>query len=299
MTGSLIDGSTPLGGNGLVLKGGVPLKTRLLSFSSKKSVPEKQITFVESRSPSCTSTYTTECYRDEAEDVILRAPTARRLSELSQQRKRRISFSRKRQTQIRSPHQSKKCMKKLPPALSGSGTSLNSPWVTPTIAQVNYPPGAQGYHPSSDVRDCDRMDFFQTDTEEEQDLPPVISPAYKFVTIEMAERIEAEEALEFSSFSSTDYDICSDEYMASLQEQARDGKSTPATTSKTTKRKKSQINEMQKKQKGQNQEVDKYSMHEAHSPCESSSTCDWWSSLEEGASYIFSVLPHEIIGKAG
>ena len=286
MTGSLVNGPMPLGG------------TRLLSFSSKKSAPEKQITFVESRSPSCTSTYTTECYRDEPEELILHAPTARRLSELSQQRKRRISFSRKRQTQIRSPHQSKKCMKKLPPALSGSGTSLNSPWVTPTNAQVNYPPCAQGYHPSSDVRDCDRMDFFQTDTEE-QDLPPVISPAYKFVTIEMAERIEAEEALEFSSFSSTDYDICSDEYMASLQEQARDGKSTPATTSKTTKRKKSQINEMQKKQRSQNQEVDKYSMHEAHSPCESSSTCDWWSSLEEGASYILSVLPYEIIGKAG
>ena len=189
-------------------------------------------------------------------------------------------------------------MKKLPPALSGSGTSLNSPWVTPTIAQVNYPPDAQGYHPSSDVRDCDRMDIFQTDTEE-QDLPPVISPAYKFVTIEMAERIEAEEALEFSSFSSTNYDICSDEYMASLQEHARDKESTPATPSKTTKRKKSQINEMQKKQRSQNKEVDKYSMHEAHSPCASPSTCDWWSSLEEGASYIFSVLPHEIIGKAG
>ena len=294
MTGSLIDGSTPLGGNGLVLKGGVPLKTRLLSFSSKKSAPEKQITlFVESRSPSCTSTYTTECYRDEPEEVILHAPTARRLSELSQQRKRRISFSRKRQTQIRSPRQSKKCMKKLPPALSGSGTSLNSPWVTPTIAQVNYPPSDQGQ------RDCDRVGSIQTVSTEEQDLPPVISPAYKFVTIEMAERIEAEEALEFSSFSSTDYDICSDEYMASLHEHAREEKSTPASTSKTTKRKKSQINEMQKKQRSQNKEVDKYSMHEAHSPCASPSTCDWWSSLEEGASYIFSVLPHEIIGKAG
>ena len=291
---------TSTNGNGIGFKVVVPLKDRLRSFS-KKSAPENtKSEFVESRSPSYSSAYTAECNRDEPEEVVLRSPTARRLSELSPQQapfdKRRkhriISFSRnssrKRQTQIRSPQQSKKCMKKLPPALGGGGTSLNSPWVTPTITQVYYHPGAQGYHPSCGVTEYDRMDFLQTVSTEEQDLPPAISPAYKFVTIEMAERIEAEDANEFSSFSSTDYDICSDEYMASYQERARDKESTPVTPAMTTKRKKSQKKGTQKQQKGQNQEVDKYSMHESHSPfsfSESPSTCSWWTSLEEGIIY--------------
>lgn len=276
MTGPLINRSVSMAGNGLVFK--VPLKSRLRSFSKAKHTKSE---FVESRSPSYTSAYTTECTRDGPEEVVLHAPTARRLSELSsplapfdKRRKHRvISLSRnsssKRQTQIRSPHQSKKCMKKLPPALSGSGTTVHSLWVTPSNAQVYYPSGVM-------TDDC-RMDFIQSVSTEEQDLPPAISPAYKFVPIEMAERMEAEEALEFSSFSSSDYDICSDEYMSSHQEWADE----EATT--TTKRTKSQKKDKKKKQKNHNQDVDKYSMHESHSS--ESPVCNWWTSLEEGIIY--------------
>mmetsp|Transcript_28255 Transcript_28255/g.40371 ORF Transcript_28255/g.40371 Transcript_28255/m.40371 type:complete len:304 (-) Transcript_28255:61-972(-) len=293
MTGPLIHRtrSSKGGNNGLVLKVAVPLKSRLRSFhGSKKSAQEKQkqSEYLESRSPSHTSAYTSECTRDEPEDVVLHTPTARRLDELSTQpfsfdkrrRHRIMSFSRnsssKRQAQVRAPHQSRKCMKKLPPALSGCGVTINSPWVAP-CAQAYYPPDFQCYHPTSEMRDDNRMDIIQTISTDETDLPPAISPAYKFVTIEMAEQMEAMEALEeFSSFSSSDYDICSDEYMASHQE--------VVTTEKSQKKDK------KKKQKGYNQNVDKYSvhidkysMHESHSP--SSSNCGMWRSLQEGIIY--------------
>lgn len=294
MTGPLINRtrSTRGGNNSLVLKVAVPLKSRLRSFhgSKKSSAQEKhkQTEYLESRSPSQTSAYTSECSRDEPEDVVLYTPIARRLNELSSQpfsfdRRRRhriMSFSRnsssKRQTQVRAPHQSKKRMKKLSPALSGCGVTLNSPWITP-YTQAYYPPGFQCYHPTTEMRDDNRMNIIQTASSD--DLPPAISPAYKFVTIEMAEQMEAMEALEeFSSFSSSDYDICSDEYMASHQE---------ALTNTTQK---SQEKDKKKKQKGHNQDVDrysahidKYSMHESHSP--SSPNYSIWTRLHEGIIY--------------
>ena len=296
MTGPLIHRtrSSKGGNNGLVLKVAVPLKSRLRSFhGSKKSAQEKQkqSEYLESRSPSHTTyTYTSECTREEPEDVVLLTPTARRLDALSTQpftfdrrrRNRIMSFSRnsssKRQTQVRAPHQSKKCMKKLPPALSGCGVQLNSPWVTPCTTQAYSPPRFQCYHPTTEMRDDKRMDIIQSVSTDESDLPLAISPAYKFVTIEMAEQMEAMEALEeFSSFDSSDYDICSDEYMASHQEE----KDTTQITQKKDKK---------KKQKGYNQNVDKYSvhidkysMHESHSP--SSSNCGMWRSLQEGIIY--------------
>ena len=301
MTGSLINRSRSRGGgNGHVFKVTVPLKSRLRSFSKKSAQSKhKKSEFLESRSPSHTSAYTTECTREEPEEVFLHTPTARRLNDSSWQltpfdtrRKHRImSFSRnsssKRQTQIRSPHQSKKCMKNLSPALSGSGATMNSPWATPSVAQVYYPPGAQCYHyPTTIITNDDRMDIVQTVSSDEHDLPHAISPAYKFVTIEMAERMEAVEALEHSSFSSSDYDICSDEYMSSHQE---------ALTNTT---KKSQKKDKKKQQKGHyNQDVDKYSMHvdkyamhESHSPFnfgDYASNCNMnmWTSLQEGIIY--------------
>ncbi len=295
MTGPLINRtrSTRGGNNNLVLKVAVPLKSRLRSFhGSKKSAQEKhkQSEYLESRSPSHTTyTCTSECTREEPEDVVLHTPTARRLDALSSQpfsfdkrkRHRIMSFSRissnKRQSQVRAPHQSKKCMKKLPPALNGCGVTINSPWETPCTTQV-YSPGFQCHHPTTEMRDDDRMDIIHTVSTDESDLPPAISPAYKFVTIEMAEQMEAMEALEeFSSFSSSDYDICSDEYMASHQE-------IDNTTKKSLKKDK------KKKQKGYNHDedkysihMDKYSMHESHSP--SSPNYSMWTSLHEGIIY--------------
>ena len=276
MTGPVTNRS---GGSGPTLKG------RFSKYAQEKRTKSDS---VESRSPSSSDgdTFaTTVCTRDEPEEgEILLAPTARRLSELSPpltsfgKRKRRITVSRnsstKRQTQIRSPHQSKKCMKNLPPALSGSGTTVHSPWVSPSGAQVYYPYGAQAYHPPAITDEC-RMDIIQTDSTQEQDLPHVISPAYKFLPIEMTERLEEEEANEL--FSSFDYDICSDEYMLSHQDQE------VTTKAKTSKRKQAQNkNKKKKQQKNQIQHVDKYSWHTSHSPVsESPSTQSWWTNVSQ------------------
>jgi len=293
------------GGDGHVLK--VPLKGRLRSFSKyTQEKRTKSSEIVDSRYPSSGSetTVTTACTRDEPEGVILLTPTARRLDESSprsisfDERKHRITLSRKtstkRQTQIRPPHQSKKCMKKLPPTLSGSGKPVHSPWVTPTEAQVYYPSSAQVYYPSAAMTNDEwRMDIIQTASTQEQDLPQVISPAYKFVPIEMAERMEEAEGNEFTSFSSYDYDICSDEYMLSNQDWVYNEEVTQNPTIETkTKRKKSQKKDKKKKHthKSQNQHgdkysnqlVDKYSLHTLHDSMSESPSYSWWTNLEEG-----------------
>lgn len=293
MTGPLINRSMQVGGgNGHVFK--VPLKSRLRSFSKYAQEKRTKSEIVDTRSPSSCSenTVITASSRDEPEGVLLLTPTARRLSETSPQltsfdkRKLRIPLSRnsstKRETQIRSPHQSKKCMKKLPPALSGSGKTALSAWVTPPKAQVYYPSGAEVYYPAAAMTDKCDMGIIQTASTQEQDLPLVISPAYKFVPIEMAERMEEEGASEFTSFSSYNYDICSDEYMLSHQENDEELTLTPTTESET-KRKKSQTKDKMKKQKSKNQHLDKYSLHEMHSHVsESTSRYSWWTNLEEG-----------------
>ena len=287
MKGPLLNRSMPKGGNGHIFK--VPLKSRLRSFS--KTVQEKRTKseIVESRSPSYSFGYSLECSRDEPEDILI-IPTARRLSELSEPlwpfQKRRIhgirKISRKSlmkgETQIRSPHQSRKCLKKLPPALNGRGITIDSPWVSPSCASVYHQPGAHAFHHFAAMTET-RMDIIETVSTEEQDLPQAISPAYKFVPIEMAERMEADEANECYSFSSSDYDICTEEYMMSHQEQEL----TSIDTIDTTKGKKSQKKD-KKKQNSQSDEVDKYAIHEyeSFSPFrESPSKSGWWKSLEE------------------
>lgn len=215
MTGPLINHrAMPIGG-------GVPLKGKLGHFFSKYSQEKCTKQILESRSPSSgsCSAETILCGRQQPEGAILLTPTARRLSVSSPplttfDRRHGINLSRMsstmKQTQIRSPHQSKRALKKLSPSLSGNGTTVHSPWVTPCSVQVSPFAAAEngGY----------RMDaIIKTVSSQEQDLPCVISPAYKFVPIEIEERLEKEQANEIY-FSSSDYDICSDAYMMSQPE---------------------------------------------------------------------------------
>lgn len=301
MTVALINRSMPLGSNGTIVK--VPLKGRLRSLGSKYAQEKrtKSDTVLESRSPSCeygTNTPVSTYSREEPETEVeigggggvtpLLAPTALRPSDkkrhgMSLSRKF-PSSTRKQTQQIRSPRQSKKALKKLSPSLSGSGAAAHSPWVNPSPVQS---------YPSTATRKEERDDIHSASFQE-HDLPHAIRPCYKFVPIEMAEMMEEEEANVINTYDSNDYDICSDEYMAShaekektgLKKQKKKTKKDKSTQSKSSSLQKKKNKQQQKKKPKNNTPVtphmDKYAMHFEHKTKPKSS---WWASLERGIRY--------------
>ncbi len=307
MTGTLINRSMPLGGNGTIVK--VPLKGRLRSLGSKYAQEKrtKSDTVLESRSP-CeygTNTPVTTYSREEPETEAeiggvtpLLAPTALRPSTSPpfttfDKKRHGMSLSRKfpsstrKQTQqIRSPRQSKKALKKLSPSLSGSGAAAHSPWVNPSPVQ-SYPSVATRKEERGGMDDSIHSISFQ-----EHDLPHAIRPCFKFVPIEMAEMMEEEEANVINTYDSNDYDICSDEYMASHAEETASKKQKKKT--KKDKSSQSKSSSLQKKKNKQQQKkkpknntpvtphIDKYAMHFQHRTKPKSS---WWASLERGIRY--------------
>lgn len=307
MTVALINRSMPLSGNGTIAK--VPLKGRLRSLGSKYAQEKraKSDTILESRSPSCeytgsspVSTYSREEPEVEAEIggvTPLLAPTALRPSMSSppfttfDKKRHGMSMSRKfpsstrKQTQqIRSPRQSKKALKKLSPSLSGSGAAAHSPWVKPSPVQ-SYPSTATRKEERGGMDDDD----IHSVSFQEHDLPHAIRPCYKFVPIEMAEMMEEEEANVINTYDSNDYDICSDEYLASHAEKTTSKKQKK----KTKKDKSSQSKSLSQKKKNKQQKkpknntpvtphIDKYAMHFQHKTKPKSS---WWASLERGIRY--------------
>ena len=313
MTVALINRSMPLGGNGTIVK--VPLKGRLRSLGSKYAQEKraKSDAVLESRSPSCeygtntpVTTYSREEPEIEAEAEIggvtpLLAPTALRPSMSSppfttfDKKRHGISLSRKfpsstrKQTQqIRSPRQSKKTLKKLSPSLSGSGAAAHSPWVNPSPVQS---------YPSTATRKEERVgmddDIIHSASFQEHDLPHAIRPCFKFVPIEMAEMMEEEETNVINTYDSNDYDICSDEYLAShaektdLKKQKKKTKKDKSSQSKSSSLQKKKNKQQQKKKKPKNNtpvtpHIDKYAMHFQHKTKPKSS---WWASLERGIRY--------------
>jgi hypothetical protein len=310
MTVALINRSILLGGNGTIAK--VPLKGRLRSLGSKYAQEKraKSDTILESRSPceygtnsSPVSTYSREEPEVEAEIggvTPLLAPTALRPSMSSpsfttfDKKRHGMSLSRKfpsstrKQTQqIRSPRQSKKALKKLSPSLAGSGAAAHSPWVNPSPTVQSYPSTATRKEECGEMDDDIHSVSFQ-----EHDLPHTIRPCYKFVPIEMAEMMEEEEANVINTYDSNDYDICSDEYLAShaeetdLKKQKKKMKKDKTSKSKSLSQKKK--NKQQKKKKPKNNtpvtpHIDKYAMHFQHKTTKPKSS--WWASLERGMRY--------------
>jgi hypothetical protein len=310
MTVALINRSIPLSGNGTIAK--VPLKDRLRSLGSKYAQEKraKSDRILESRSPceygtdsSPVTTYSREEPEVEAEIggvTHLLAPTALRPSMSSppfttfDKKRHGMSLSRKfpsstrKQTQqIRSPRQSKKALKKLSPSLSGSGAAAHSPWVNPSPVQ-SYPSTATGKEECGGMHDDIHSVSFQ-----EHDLPHAIRPCYKFVPIEMAEMMEEKGANVINTYDSNDYDICSDEYLAShaektdLKKQKKKTKKDKTSKNKSLSQTKKNKQQQQQKKKPKSNtpvtpHIDKYAMHFQHMTTPKSS---WWASLERGIRY--------------
>jgi hypothetical protein len=171
-------------------------------------------------------------------------------------------------------------LKKLSPSLSGSGAAAHSPWVNPSPVQ-SYPSVATGKEERGGMDDDIHSVSFQ-----EHDLPHAIRPCYKFVPIEMAEMMEEEEANMINTYDSNDYDICSDEYMASHVEKTASKKQKKKTKKSSSLQKKK--NKQQQKKKPKNNtpvtpHIDKYAMHSQHHKTKPKSS--WWASLERGIRY--------------
>lgn len=103
--------------------------------------------------------------------------------------------------QVRSPYLSKKAQSKLSPALKNFyGVAKESPWHRPApfkISPMQYDFGSHASKPPSVID----MKIIPSSSSDSCMLPPVISPAYKFVPIGC-------ESDDDSSFSSADYEIC-------------------------------------------------------------------------------------------
>jgi hypothetical protein len=179
-------------------------------------------------------------------------------------------------------------LKKLSPSLSGSGAAAHSPWVNPSPVQ-SYPSTATG----KEERGGMESDDIHSVSFQEHDLPHAIRPCYKFVPIEMAEMMEEEEANMINTYDSNDYDICSDEYMASHVEktaskkQKKKIKKDKSSQSKSLSSQKKKNKQQQRKKPKNNTPVtphiDKYAMHFQHHKTKPKSS--WWASLERGIRY--------------
>ena len=332
MTGPLINRSIPFGG-GTISK--VPLKGRLRSFS-KKYAQEKRTksdTFIEeSRSPSYEYNSDTaparSCSREEPEEervvTPLLSPTALRPSmssppfttfEFDKKRhgmsslSRKLHSSTKKQTQIRSPRQSKKALKKLPPSLSGSGAAAHSPWVAPSGVQIILPSAAV----KKEEFTMYAGPIHSASSFQEHDLPHAIRPCYKFVPIEVAEMIEEEEANATQTYDSLDYDICSEEYKTlypeadgTIAKKQKEAEKEALSQKSKTKMKRSKSSSQSKSSQKRNKQkklrnktppltpqtplFDKYSTphhHYQEVQYESKPKSGWWKSLEKGIRYSY------------